>query len=99
MKYFQYYSKSCCNGFLIIINNSMYRKSPAGFTTLEVTAEVRINIELQIRLLNVLVKRKVITRQFQFQREIYGLPVISLPTQLYGPAGVVIFEKAALLSY
>ena len=57
-----------------------HRKSPAGFITLEVTAEVRINTKPKIRLLNVLVKRKVITRQFQFQREIYGIPVISLPT-------------------
>jgi hypothetical protein len=50
------------------------------FVILEVTAEVRINTKPKIRLLNVLVKRKVVTRQFQFQREIYGIPVISLPT-------------------
>ena len=56
------------------------RKSPAGFIILEVTAEVKINTKLKIRLLNFLVKRKVITRQFQFQREIYGILVISLPT-------------------
>ena len=45
------------------------RKSPAGFITLEVTAEVRINTKLKIRISYLREK----WFQFQFQREIYCL--------------------------